>query len=171
MVLFYNLPGEGINRRRGVASADGARRLPRRDPVMEMIRRVAFICGGNACRSILAEALARQLYGDVLTAVSAGVTPLGYIMDETLQVLREQGIATEGLYSKSLGEIDFEACRLIINLTQYPLEWHLPASCLPRLVRRWVRDPFDLGIPAFRETRENLKQLLAREFSAWPRRA
>jgi arsenate reductase (thioredoxin) len=130
-----------------------------------MKKKVAFICAGNACRSILAEALARHFHPDVLEPVSAGVTPLGYVVEETLQVLREHDIATEGLYSKGLREIDLQACQLIINLTQYPLEWHLPAPCLPRLVRRWVKDPFGLGIPAFRETRDLLKKLLGEEFS------
>lgn len=130
-------------------------------------KKVAFICAGNACRSIMAEALARHLHGDVLEIFSAGITPLGYIVEETLQVLQEKGISTEGLYSKGLDEIDLQACQFIVNLSQYPVEWHLPAACQDRLIRRWVKDPFGLGIPAFRETRDLIEKLIAMEFFSW----
>jgi arsenate reductase len=40
---------------------------------------IAFICFGNSCRSIMAEALARHHHGSELQAVSAGLSPLGWV--------------------------------------------------------------------------------------------
>jgi len=40
---------------------------------------VLFICLGNSCRSIMAEALVRRLCGQRLTAASAGISPLGFV--------------------------------------------------------------------------------------------
>ena len=99
---------------------------------------VLFICLGNSCRSIMAEALARQFFGSALAAASAGIQPLGYIARETLQVLAEAGIPTSGLRSKGLKEMDLEACRLLVNLSGHSLAARMPAPLLERVLqRRW----------------------------------
>lgn len=50
-------------------------------------QRVLFVCTGNACRSPMAEALARHFVPDVIAASSAGLAPLGYISSPTVAVL------------------------------------------------------------------------------------
>ena len=45
--------------------------------------RVLFICIGNACRSPMAEAIARRDAADVIEAASAGVAPLGFVAQQT----------------------------------------------------------------------------------------
>ena len=42
-----------------------------------MTKRVLFVCYGNACRSVMAEALARHYWGDKLEVASAGLHSLG----------------------------------------------------------------------------------------------
>ena len=64
--------------------------------------KVLFICLGNSCRSIMAEALARHRCGDRWEAASAGINPLGFVAPETLKVLAEMGVSPAGLYSKGL---------------------------------------------------------------------
>jgi len=64
--------------------------------------KILFVCVGNACRSQMAEALARHLASDVIAPWSAGVYPLGYIADRTHQVLLERGVPSEGQFSKDL---------------------------------------------------------------------
>ena len=64
---------------------------------------VLFVCTHNSARSIMAEALLREKGGDAYEAFSAG-TEAAEVRPLTLQVLREAGIATEGLRSKSYEE-------------------------------------------------------------------
>ena len=52
--------------------------------------KVLFLCIGNACRSQMAEAIARHSASDVIEATSAGLVPFGEIPSTTLEVLREQ---------------------------------------------------------------------------------
>ena len=75
-----------------------------------MKKSVLFVCYGNACRSIMAEALARHHWGEKLEVASAGVSALGYIPEETIKVLDEVGVSTDGLYSKGLNEVDIDGC-------------------------------------------------------------
>ena len=63
-------------------------------------RGLLFVCWGNSCRNIMAEALARHRYPAMRP--SAGLRPLGYVAEKTLGVLAEAGVSTEGLWSKSV---------------------------------------------------------------------
>jgi arsenate reductase len=63
--------------------------------------RVLFLCTGNKARSQMAEALLRKYAGDRFEVHSAGLEP-GLIHPYTVQVLREAGLDTAGLYSKRI---------------------------------------------------------------------
>lgn len=79
--------------------------------------RVLFVCVGNACRSPMAEAVARYDAADVMEASSAGLHPLGYIADLTKQTLMRNGYSPNGLTSDVLARENMEAADLIINMT------------------------------------------------------
>jgi protein-tyrosine-phosphatase len=64
---------------------------------------VLFVCTHNSARSIMAEVLLREKGGDAYEAHSAG-TEVAEVRPLTLQVLREAGLPTEGLRSKSVDE-------------------------------------------------------------------
>lgn len=65
---------------------------------------VLFLCTGNSARSILAECLLRHLGEGRCQAFSAGSFPKGQVHPLALQLLAEQGLATDGLRSKSWNE-------------------------------------------------------------------
>lgn len=65
---------------------------------------VLFLSSGNAARGILAEALLRNKGSDRFKARSAGLKPMADIHPQTLTLLSEAGIATDGLHSKGWGE-------------------------------------------------------------------
>jgi arsenate reductase len=124
---------------------------------------IVFICLGNSCRSIMAEALARHLGGEALNAASAGISPLGFIAPLTLKVLGEMGVSTAGLRSKGLEEIEFSGYHLAVNLTDYALAGYLPASFPGRLLHRPVPDPYGGSLDDYRQTRDLLYSLILQE--------
>ncbi len=124
--------------------------------------RVLFVCTRNACRSQMAEALARALGGPRLEAASAGSDP-GVIDPLTLEVLKEAGIGTDGLRAKGLAEVHAESYDWVVTLCA-----EAQASCPSLSGRRgclhWpVEDPAAVtkGGPArlraFRDAREAIR--------------
>jgi arsenate reductase len=62
---------------------------------------ILFLCTGNSCRSILAEATFNHLAPDYMRAMSAGSQPTGEVHPRSIALLEREGIATEDYYSKS----------------------------------------------------------------------
>jgi arsenate reductase (thioredoxin) len=60
-----------------------------------------FLCTGNSCRSILAEATFNHLAPPGWRAMSAGSKPTGQVHPRSLALLAREGITTEGFHSKS----------------------------------------------------------------------
>lgn len=68
---------------------------------MKLPLQILFLCTGNSCRSVIAEALANQLGQQRLRAWSAGSAPTGQVNEHALAVLERHGIQTQGLHSQS----------------------------------------------------------------------
>jgi arsenate reductase len=62
---------------------------------------ILFLCTGNSCRSILAEATFNALAPKGMQAISAGSKPTGEVHPRSIAMLKREGIATEGYHSKS----------------------------------------------------------------------
>ena len=79
--------------------------------------RVLFVCLGNACRSPIAEAIARREARDIIEPCSAGLIPLGRIPELTMEVLLQNGYSAQGLASKPIREDVWDSADLVINLS------------------------------------------------------
>ena len=102
--------------------------------------RVLFVCVGNACRSPIAEAIARRDARDIIEATSAGITPLGRIPELTTQALLLNGYSAQGLSSKPIDPEVWAQADVIINLSG-----EVKSTAFPdyRKVEDWsVPDPF-----------------------------
>lgn len=62
---------------------------------------ILFLCTGNSCRSILAEATFNHLAPAGMRAMSAGSQPTGEVHPRSLALLAAEGIDSHGYYSKS----------------------------------------------------------------------
>jgi protein-tyrosine-phosphatase len=65
---------------------------------------ILFLSTGNAARSILAEALMRQMAGSRYHPRSAGFKPLPEVHPATLNLLREKNVPIDLLHTKGWGE-------------------------------------------------------------------
>jgi len=65
---------------------------------------VLFLCTGNSARSIMAEAILRDVGRGAFVAHSAGSFPKGQVHPVALEMLRRNGLSTEGCRSKSWDE-------------------------------------------------------------------
>ncbi|HWL62278.1 MAG TPA: arsenate reductase ArsC [Steroidobacteraceae bacterium] len=62
---------------------------------------ILFLCTGNSCRSILAEATFNHLAPAGWRAMSAGSKPTGEVHPRSLALLAREGIRASGCHSKS----------------------------------------------------------------------
>ncbi|QGU08546.1 Arsenate-mycothiol transferase ArsC2 [Corynebacterium occultum] len=65
-------------------------------------KELLFVCRRNAGRSQLASAITRHLVGNEVLHRSVGLEPSHGIDETVLEVLRERGISTDGLYQKTI---------------------------------------------------------------------
>jgi len=73
-------------------------------PNARMKKRVLFLCTGNAARSQLAEALAREFHGESIEPVSAGSRPAGFVHPLAIRAMEELGVDMDGARSKGIEE-------------------------------------------------------------------
>jgi arsenate reductase (thioredoxin) len=66
--------------------------------------RILVLCTGNSCRSIMAEALFRELGDGQVSVESAGSVPTGLVNPRTEVILDEAGIDHDWARSKSMTE-------------------------------------------------------------------
>ena len=128
---------------------------------------ILFICIGNSCRSPMAEAIARAAGGDTVDARSAGITPLGWVSEQTIGALQALGYPAEGLSSKGLDEVDLEDVDIILSLLG-----DRGLDCIPHRIgaRReaWdIADPFgeddELYLEVGRELERRIRDLISEE--------
>ena len=118
--------------------------------------KVLFLCIGNACRSQMAEAIARHSASDVIEPSSAGLVPFGQIPDTTLTVLLERGFSADGQTSKLLRSEDMSEADIVINMTGRPgaTIFTEPAT----QVEDWeVGDPYGFNLAVYREIRDQIE--------------
>ena len=123
---------------------------------MSELKRVLFVCIGNACRSQMAEAFARAKGSDVLIPSSAGLFPAKALPPDTLRAMKEKNLDLGGHVPKSLMDLDGAKFDLILNMSGFPLPPLGRAA-----VREWeVPDPVVMGYKEHCAVRDQIEKLV-----------
>ena len=78
--------------------------------------KVLFLCTGNSCRSILAEAIVNHYGNNHYQAFSAGSFPTGKVHQKAIETLIRHGILSGLLRSKSWDEFKSQPIDLVITV-------------------------------------------------------
>ena len=117
--------------------------------------RVLFICIGNACRSPMAESIALREASDIIEPSSAGLYPLGCIVDQTAETLLRNGYSPQGLSSKPIEREALASADLVINMTG---ERYDNAFAQAKKVEDWdAADPYGEDLQIYQRTLEEIK--------------
>ena len=121
--------------------------------------RVLFVCYGNACRSQMADVIARQDARDVMTVDSAGLVPLGYVPELTTSTLEKNGYPAAGLRSKPISLEMWTAADLVVNMSGEPRERAFKDFAK---VEDWeVEDPFGEDPAVYQRIFEEIRKRIA----------
>jgi len=102
---------------------------------------VLFLCTGNSCRSIIAEATFNHLAPQGWRAMSAGSKPTGQVHPRSLALLTREGIDTRGYHSKSWDNLPVTP-DIVITVCGSAAGETCPAYLGPVLRTHWgVEDP------------------------------
>ena len=102
---------------------------------------VLFLCTGNSCRSLIAEAVFNHLTPQGWQAISAGSQPTGKLNERALALLAAKGVYTEGCYSKSWDALPVTP-DIVVTVCASAAGEACPAYLGPVLRTHWgVEDP------------------------------
>ncbi len=81
------------------------------------MKRVLFVCIGNACRSQMAEGFARAYGSDVIIAASAGLGPANNVARDTKAAMAEKGIDLRDHFPKAIRHLGRAQFDLVVNMS------------------------------------------------------
>lgn len=115
----------------------------------------------------MAEAIAGVLGGAEVEARSAGISPLGWVSEQTIDTLRALGYPTEGLSSKGLDAVEFEDVDIVLSLLGDRGLDYLPRGTGARREAWDITDPFgedeEVYFEVARELEGRIRELLSGE--------
>jgi arsenate reductase (thioredoxin) len=117
--------------------------------------RVLFACVGNSARSQMAQGFAMALGGDKVEARSGGSRPLGHVLPEAIQVMKEVGIDISHHKSQGFDEPWInEECDLVVTMGCG--DDACPAFIGKKMVDWALEDPAGKDLETFRRVRDQI---------------
>ena len=115
----------------------------------------------------MAEAIAGVLGGVMVDSRSAGISPLGWVSEQTIDTLQALGYPTEGLSSKGLDQVDLEDVDIVLSLLGDRGLDYVPHSIGARREAWVITDPFgeddEIYLEVARELERRIRALLSEE--------
>jgi len=134
------------------------------------MQRVLFLCTGNSARSQMGEALLRHLGGEEFIVYSAGTKPQSEVNPFALEVLKERGVPTDGLYPKLVGQFVKDEFDLVVTVCDGARQT-CPFFPGAKQMEHWsLEDPaafqgtHDEILFTFRETRDEIERRIRERF-------
>ncbi|MGI6131118.1 MAG: low molecular weight protein arginine phosphatase [Bacillota bacterium] len=146
-----------------------------------MSRRILLVCGGNTCRSAMAEAIVRNLiesgsYPEDWTVESAGVGAVDGdpATDNAVAVLAELGLDLASHRARLLTPEMVSQADTILAMERRHLEriLELDPGAAPRarlLAEPGIADPFGGAVDVYRRTRDEIRQSIVARLESWSR--
>jgi len=108
----------------------------------------------------MAEAIARVDASDTIEAFSAGLAPIGFVIEMTEQTLRRNGYWVDGLESKSISHRVWEQVDIVINISGRPRELTFGEYCK---VEDWdIDDPYGENPDTYQRVFEEIRLRVAK---------
>lgn len=147
---------------------------------------VLFVCTGNTCRSVLAQAFLERIWEEVsgenrqVNVFSAGVAPAEGLgaSEEALAVLRSYGIDFCGHRSSRVTPELVQQAHYIFTMTRGQRDYLL--NCFPEVKEKvWllkeyagdsseeISDPFGGGLAAYRQAAAEIREALKKIVTRW----
>jgi protein-tyrosine-phosphatase len=121
------------------------------------MKKVLFVCVGNASRSQMAEAFANHYGRGKIIASSAGTNPATEIDPNAVEVMKEKGIDISGRKPKPIDFNEVSTADVIVTMG-CGAEGFCPATFLER-VRDWnLDDPKGKPIEFVRKIRDEIEE-------------
>ena len=124
--------------------------------------KILILCTGNSARSQMAEGLLREMGGDGLEVVSAGVAPT-HVRPEAIAVMREIGIDISNFRSKSIDEFLTQPFDFVITVCDNANQLCPTFAGATRRIHWSIEDPAvvsgseETRLQAFRLARDELR--------------
>jgi arsenate reductase len=122
------------------------------------VKRVLFVCIGNACRSQMAEGFARSYGADVLIAASAGLAPAMHVARHTKAVMAEKGIDLRDHFPKGVRHLGRAQFDIVVNMSGSEI---IPEQVAGAAVVEWdVDDPVFMKYEDHCKIRDQIETLV-----------
>lgn len=126
-----------------------------RSEIREGVRGVLFLCVHNARRSQLAHGLARKMFSDNISVMSAGSEPADSIDPFVAEALIEAGANPEGLYPKSVAGIPLGQVDMVITVCKEEVCVDIPG--IPVHLSWDMANPEETTMETIRELRDRIE--------------
>jgi arsenate reductase len=113
------------------------------------VKRVLFVCIGNACRSQMAEGFARAYGADVIIPASAGLAPAMRVARDTKAAMAKKAIDIQDHFPKTIRHLGRAQFDLVVNMSG--------SEIAPEEVRGATIIEWDVDDPVFLDFEEHCK--------------
>ncbi len=108
----------------------------------------------------MAEGFARAYHADVMEAESAGISPLGFVPDETAASMLERDVSLKGHQSKGMDTFELRSFDVIVNMSGFPFPSSLSRAMT---ILEWnVDDPYLGNERRYRKVRDDVEKRVAK---------
>ena len=122
------------------------------------MKRVLFVCIGNACRSQMAEGFARAYGSDVMIPASAGLGPAMSVARDTVTAMSEKGIDLRDHFPKAIRNLGRAQFEIVVNMSGSEI---LPGEVPGAKIVEWdVDDPVFLKYEDHCKVRDEIERLV-----------